>query len=349
MKNILLASILLPCLLHARVHTKISYTVPEGFISNTALYSSETDAPIWLGQAKPGRHTITAHTKNAANGFLYISATRQSLTIKLTGKALDITNRLRLPVPTDEDAAGATTEVFPNIDKNFMSYVANIQTLAKLPPVISNPVLAKANVQQYYGQLQQLIHFTDSVVTVYPANNVSLFTIFRLARWCAYSPEIYTMLGKLDTSLLANDFAKDLLARRDKIMRDSMAVAGKKPAGIVQKAVTNAKFKGVNAPARLLVYWDDFARLDRELVEETKRLHLLFGDGQLQVNFVYTGTSENWDAMVKQNALPDFANYLRGSKPDQTGTSPILLGNDNTCLLAGIKGYNLYRKINSLQ
>jgi len=349
MKHILLAAMLLPCLLMAQVHTKITYTIPKGFTSKIALYTSETDAPVWQGQAVEGRHTITAHTKKAGSGFIYISATRQSLTVKLDGKTVDLTHRLRVPVPTDEDDAGATAEVFPGIDRNFLSFTSSLQTLGAVPAVINDPVQARIKMQQYYAQLQQLIHFTDSVVTQYPTNNVSLFTIFRLARWCAYSPEIYTMLGKLDTSLLANDFAKDLLARKEKIQKDSTAVAGKKPGGILQKAVANAKLKGAAAPARLLVYWDDFSRPDRELVEETKRLHLLFGNELLQINFVYTGSSENWDAMAKQSALPDFANYLRCSKPDQTGSSPVLVSNDNTCLAAGIRGYNLYRKINSVQ
>jgi len=65
----------------------------------------------------------------------------------------------------------------------------------------------------------------------------------------------------------------------------------------------------------------------------------------LQINFVYTGSTGDWQAMVKQNELPSFANYLRCSKPDQLGTGLVVTDNANTGLLAGIKGYYLYEKI----
>jgi len=346
MKNFILAFVLLPWLAAAQVHTKITYNIPKGFKPGAvALYTADQDAPVWQGKPTVGRHTIIVNTKGVTTGFIYVTATRQFLSFTLTGAAKDLSGQLTIPRPGEEDMFGSAPDVFPGVDKNFLEVTSSIQNVAVLPQPIVDTTQAKYKAQQYYSLLQHLVAFTDSVVTRYPKNNVSLFTIFRLSRWCAYSPDIYNMLDKLDTSLRNNDFANQLMQRKAKMDKDSVAVAGKKTSGILQKALTGGKIKGAGASKRVLVFWDDYSRPDKETIDDVKRLHLVFNNSQLQINFVYTGSTGDWQAMVKQNELPSFANYLRCSKPDQLGTGLVVTDNANTGLLAGIKGYYLYEKI----
>ena len=113
------------------------------------------------------------------------------------------------------------------------------------------------------------------------------------------------------------------------------------------RAFSHSALTAAGAHKRLFLYWDDYSHLDIDLIDDIKRLHLLFGNKELQINFVYTGTTKNWQPMIKQAGMPVFANYVHCTKTDQTGNSPVLAGNDNTCLSAGLRGYNLYRKVYS--
>jgi len=345
MKPIIIILMLFPFFVNAQVKTKVTYTLPNGFASGVVLYTSEKDAPVFNGRQLAGRHAITIQTHGAATGFMYLSKTKQLLSFKLTGTPKNLTGQITIPSPGDEGQDAASREVFPDVDKKFLEMTSEIQTLSVVPDVITDTAQARDKVRQYYSHLQSLIVLTDSIVALYPNNNVSLFTIFRLARWCAYSPHIYTMLAKLDTALLKNDFAKDLATRKEKMMTDSLQVAGKKPGGILVKAVSNPKLNAAGANKRLFIYWDDFNRPDKELLDDVKRLYLVFGNSGIQINFVYTGSTDNWQAIVKQAHLPSFANYLRCSKPDQTGNSPVITTTDNTCVLAGVRGYYLYQKV----
>lgn len=347
MKHVLFGFIiLLPALLAAQVTTTVTYKLPHGLQSAVTVYTTEGDKPVWQKQVVKGRVSVVVKTKQPATGFMYVAANKRLFSFRLEGKTVQLTDAVYAPLPGDEDLAGSSPEIFPVIDKKFLDVTNSIKTLSAIPTSVKDTAAARAQAKQYYGLLQHLIVFTDSVVSLYPNNNVSLFTIFRLARWCSYSPDVYHLLSKLDSNLLKNDFARELIRRQDKILKDSMDVAGKKPGGIVQKALTTTgRLRGADARIRLLVYWDDFSRPAKELTDDIKRLHLLFDNSQLQVNFLYTGTTENWEAMAKQSGLPAFANYLRCSKPDQKGTSPVVTGNDNTILSAGIGGYYLYQKV----
>jgi hypothetical protein len=81
------------------------------------------------------------------------------------------------------------------------------------------------------------------------------------------------------------------------------------------------------------------------MIEDLRRLHLLFGGKGLQVNFVYTGDTKNWQPMIKKAGMPVFANYIHCTRADQLGSSPVLAASDNACLASGLRGYNLYRKV----
>lgn len=347
MKKVLLAFlVLLPALLMAQVTTTVTYKLPHGLQTGIEVYTTEGDKPVWQKKAVKGRVSVVVKTKQPATGFMYIAATRRLFSFRVEGKTVQLTDAVYTPVSGDEDLAGSSPEIFPVIDKKFLDVTNSIKNLSVIPASLKDTAAARVQAKKYYELLQHLVVFTDSVVSLYPNNNVSLFTVFRLARWCSYSPDVYHLLSKLDSNLLKNDFAHELLRRQDKILKDSMDVAGKKPGGIVQKALTTTgRLKGGDARIRLLVYWDEFSKPANELLDDIKRLHLLFGNSQLQVNFLYTGTGENWEAMVKQLGLPAFANYLRCSRPDQKGTSPVITSSDNTCLLAGIGGYYLYQKV----
>lgn len=347
MKKVLLAIlVLLPALLVAQVTTTVTYKLPHGLQTGIEVYTTEGDKPVWQKKSVKGRVSVVVKTKQPATGFMYIAATKRLFSFRLDGNAVQLTNAVSSPLTEDEDLAGSSPEIFPVIDKKFLDVTNSIKTLSAIPSSAKDTAAARAQAKKYYELLQHLVVFTDSVVSLYPNNNVSLFTVFRLARWCSYSPDVYHLLSKLDSNLLKNDFARELIRRQDKILKDSMEVAGKKPGGIVQKALTTTgRLRGADARIRLLVYWDEFSKPANELLDDIKRLHLLFGNSQLQVNFLYTGTSDNWEATAKQVGLPAFANYLRCSKPDQKGTSPVIAGNDNTFLSAGIGGYYLYQKV----
>lgn len=346
MKKVLVAVlVLLPALLMAQVTTTVTYKLPHGLQTGIEVYTTEGDKPVWQKKGVKGRVSVVVKTKQPATGFMYVAATKRLFSFRLDGNAVQLTNAVTTPLPEEEELTGSSPEIFPVIDKKFLEVTSSIKTLSVIPSSLKDTAAARVQAKQYYGLLQHLVVFTDSVVSLYPNNNVSLFTVFRLARWCSYSPDVYRLLSKLDSNLLKNDFARELLRRQDKILKDSMDVAGKKPGGIVQKALATGRLRGAEARVRLLVYWDEFSKPAKELTDDIKRLHLLFDNNQLQVNFLYTGTSENWEAMAKQAGLPAFANYLRCSKPDQKGTSPVITGNDNTFLLAGIGGYYLYQKV----
>jgi len=347
MKKNFLVALLLPCMATAQVNTEITYTIPAGVTSAVSFCTSESDAPVQEGSATAGKHTITIQTTAPATGFLYLAATKKFIPINLSGTATDITKSLGFPGPGEEDAVGASAEdVFPLVLQRFLNVTSSLKALGYVPDVIKDSNAARAKVKLYYRSLQNMASFADSVVSLYPTNNASLFTVFRLAHWCSYSPEVYAILKKLDPTLLKSDFAKELTNRQLQIQKDSLDVAGKKP-GMGAQMVINSASIAAGAHKRLIIYWDDYSHIDADLIEDMRRLHLLFGNKQLQVNFVYTGSTQNWQTMIKKAGMPTFANYVHCSKADQLGNSPVLAGSDNVCVSAGLRGYNLYRKINN--
>jgi len=346
MKKIILAMLLLPCVASAQVKTEITYTIPAGVTSAVSFCTSESDAPVLQENVTAGTHTITLETSAPATGFLYLAATKKLIPFNLTGTASDLSKRLGFPNPGEEDATGASAEdVFPTVLQRFLNVTSSLKSLGFVPDVVSDSSAATAKVKQYYHNLQSMASFADSVVSQYPNNNASLFTVFRLAHWCSYSPEVYTILNKLDKALLKSDFAKELEARKQQIEKDSLEVVGKKP-GLGLQMVINSTTIGAGARKKLMIYWNEYSHIDADLIEDLRRLHLLFSNKQLQVNFVYTGDNKNWLPMIKKQGMPAFANYVHCNKADQLGNSPVLAGSDNAGVIAGLRGYNLYRKLN---
>ncbi len=346
MKKIILAMLLLPCVASAQVKTEITYTIPAGVTSAVSFCTSESDAPVLQENVTAGTHTVTIETSAPATGFLYLAATKKFIPFNLSGTANDLSKRLGFPNPGEEDATGASAEdVFPTVLQRFLNVTSSLKSLGFVPDVVNDSATARVKVKQYYHNLQNMASFADSVVTLYPSNNASLFTVFRLAHWCSYSPEVYAILNKLDKALLKSDFAKELEARQQQIQKDSLEVAGKKPGLGLQMVINNASL-ATAAHKRLTIYWNEYSHIDADLIEDLRRLHLLFGSKQLQVNFVYTGENKNWLPMIKKQGMPTFANYLHCNKADQLGNSPVLAGSDNVGVIAGLRGYNLYRKLN---
>jgi hypothetical protein len=345
MKRFITALLLFPCFVHAQIETKITYNIPEGTNSNISFFTAESDAPVVDGPALVGPHAITISTQAPTTGFLYISSIKRFIPFTLGGTEVDLTPRLGLPKPGDDDLMGSSPEIFSAILQRFMNVTTSLKNLSYLPEVIKDSNAAREKVREYYRYLQGMVTFADSVVTLYPKDNASLFTVFRLAHWCSYSPEVYTILGKLDNSLQSSDFAKELLARKMAMAKDSATAEGKKPGTGLQMVVSNTQLAGAGAHKKMIIYWDDYSHLDNDLLDDIKRLHLLYGSKELQVNFVYTGTTKNWEPMIKQPGMPTFANYIHCNKADQLGSSPVITTADNSCVSSGIRGYYLYKKV----
>ena len=345
MKRFLTALLLCPCLVIAQVETKITYTIPEGTNSNIAFFTSESDAPVVEGPALVGPHEITISTQSTATGFLYITAIKRFIPFSLSGAALDLTPRLGLPSPGDDDLMGSSPEVFSAVLQKFTNVTTTLKNLSYIPDVIKDSAAARQKARDYYHYLDGMITFADSVVTLYPKDNASLFTILRLAHWCSYSPEVYTVLSKLDVSLQKSDFAKELVTAKTEMESENTLAQGKKLGLGLQMVMNNGQLTGVGAHKKMIIFWDEHSHLDNDLIDDIKRLHLLYGSKELQVNFVYTGVNKDWEPMIKQPGMPTFANYIHCNKADQIGSIPVITTADNSCLSSGIRGYYLYKKV----
>jgi hypothetical protein len=349
MKKLLIAALFVPCMAQAQVETKLTYTIPQGFSSAISFYTAENDEAVAQANATPGTHEVTIRSNSATTGFLYVSSLKKFLPVTLSGGSNDITKSLGLPDVIDEDAVGAAgPEVFPAILQKMLAMTNSMRTLGYVPQQIKDSAAAAEKARAYYRYLQGMIGFADSIVTLYPKDNASLFTVFRLAHWCSLSPEVFTVLRKLDASLLKNDFAKELASSKQKMESDSIASVGKKPGVGLLMVANNPKLNSASATKRIFIYWDEQTHLERDLIDDLTRMYLLYGSRQVQVNFVYTGTAKNWEAVIKQASLPAFANYLHCNKADALGTNPVVINKNSVCLFSGIKGYYLYKKLGTV-
>jgi hypothetical protein len=185
-----------------------------------------------------------------------VGASKRFFTFKLDGTPIDLTNRLSIASPDDngEMMGAAAPDIFPVVLQRFLTVTAKLKTLSYIPDQIKDSAAARNQAKQYYNYLQGMIAFTDSVVKQYPKDNASLFTLSRLAHWCSYSPEVYTIFNKLDPALKKSDFGAQILSVKDAMASDSAANTGKKPGAALQMVLSDPKLFAQGANKKLLVF-----------------------------------------------------------------------------------------------